>query len=76
MFSHTCAQANVPGALSVDMVCQEGNFIIENVTYYNDAKLGTELSAEADWGRRGLYMGPQVCSGNLCTISIINFFLF
>src|ERR1700722_14820440 len=30
------------------------------MSYYRDAKLGTELTAEADWSRRGLYMGPQV----------------
>lgn len=48
-----------PGALSVDMVCQEGNFIVDNVSYYKDAKLGNDLTAEADWKRRGLYIGPQ-----------------
>lgn len=43
------------------MVCQEGNFVIENVSFYGDSKVGTELTADADWARRGLYMGPQVC---------------
>lgn len=47
--------------MSVDMVCQEGHFIVDNISYYKDAKLGTELTAEADWKRRGLYIGPQVC---------------
>jgi len=42
------------------MVCQEGNFVIENISYYKDAKMGTDLTAEADWARRGLYMGPAV----------------
>ncbi|KAF9009928.1 mitochondrial glycoprotein [Cyathus striatus] len=37
-----------PGALNVDMVCQEGHFIV-----------GLTL-AEMDWKRRGLYIGPQV----------------
>lgn len=32
----------------------------ENVSFYDDAKLGTELTAEADWKRRGMYIGPQV----------------
>ena len=45
----------------MDMVCQEGHFIVDNVSYYKDAKIGTELTAEADWKRRGLYVGPQVC---------------
>ena len=54
-------QSSVPGSLSVDAVCQEGVFVIENLSYYNDAKLATDLSPEADWKRRGLYIGPQVC---------------
>ncbi|GJJ14974.1 hypothetical protein Clacol_009244 [Clathrus columnatus] len=47
------------GALSLDAVCQDGIFITENVAFYSDATLANELSAEADWKRRGLYMGPQ-----------------
>ena len=53
-------QPSVPGALSVDAVCQEGVFVIENVSFYKDAKLATDLTAEADCKRRGLYIGPQV----------------
>jgi len=41
------------------MTCQEGNFVIENISFYEDTKLGVELTAEADWKRRGLYIGPQ-----------------
>ncbi|KAG6900275.1 hypothetical protein C0993_000463 [Termitomyces sp. T159_Od127] len=48
-----------PGCLNVDMVAQEGHFVVENLSFYQDAKLGTELSAEADWKRRGVYLGPQ-----------------
>jgi complement component 1 Q subcomponent-binding protein len=54
-------QPSVPGALSIDAVCQEGTFVVENVSFYNDAKIATDLTAEADWKRRGLYIGPQVC---------------
>jgi hypothetical protein len=42
------------------MMCQEGTFIADNISFYKDASLGTELTAEADWKRRGLYIGPQV----------------
>jgi complement component 1 Q subcomponent-binding protein len=42
------------------MLCQDGTFSIENLSFYDDAKTGTELTAEADWNRRGLYIGPQV----------------
>ena len=41
-------------------MCQEGQFVIENISFYDDASLGTDLTAEADWKRRGLYIGPQV----------------
>ena len=32
---------------------------IESVMFYKDNKLAGEQSAEADWQRRGLYIGPQ-----------------
>ena len=41
------------------MIVQDGHFIVENVSFYDDAKIGTELTAEADWKRRGLYIGPH-----------------
>lgn len=41
-------------------MCQEGAFIVDNLSFYTDSKVGTELTAEADWKRRGLYIGPQV----------------
>jgi complement component 1 Q subcomponent-binding protein len=40
-------------------MCQEGAFLVDNISFYADAKLGTDLTAEADWKRRGLYIGPQ-----------------
>jgi len=48
-----------PGALTFDAMAQEGLFVIENISFYADGKLGTEMTAEADWKRRGLYIGPQ-----------------
>lgn len=54
-------QPSVSGALSIDAVCQEGAFVVENLSFYNDSKLATDLTAEADWKRRGLYIGPEVC---------------
>lgn len=41
------------------MIVQDGQFIVDNISFYEDAKIGTELTAEADWKRRGLYIGPQ-----------------
>jgi len=57
--SFTITKPSVPGALSIDAVCQEGVFVLENVSFYNETKLATDLTAEADWKRRGLYIGPQ-----------------
>ncbi|EAU89704.2 regulatory protein suaprga1 [Coprinopsis cinerea okayama7 len=57
--SLTITKSNAPGSLNIDMIAQEGHFMVENVSFYDDAKLGTELTAEADWKRRGMYIGPQ-----------------
>ena len=46
-------------AINVDALCQEGAFLVDNISFYSDAAVGTELTAEADWKRRGLYIGPQ-----------------
>ena len=54
-------QDGAPGALTVDAMCQDGAFVTDNLSFYADTKTGTELTAEADWKRRGLYIGPQVC---------------
>jgi hypothetical protein len=55
----TRAQSSGEGALNVDAMVQEGAFVIDNVSFYPSAAVGTELTAEADWKRRGLYIGPQ-----------------
>jgi len=47
------------GSLNIDAQAQDGQFMVENVTFYKDDKLATDLTAEADWVRRGLYIGPQ-----------------
>jgi len=57
--SVSVTKTNGPGALSIDMVTQEGQFMIENISFYSDSKIGTDITAEADWKRRGLYIGPQ-----------------
>jgi len=57
--SVSVTKTNGPGALNIDMVTQEGQFMIENISFYSDSKIGTDITAEADWKRRGLYIGPQ-----------------
>jgi len=47
------------GALSIEALTQEGIFNIETVSFYPDAKLANDLTAEADYTRRGTYVGPQ-----------------
>ncbi|KIJ62193.1 hypothetical protein HYDPIDRAFT_158469 [Hydnomerulius pinastri MD-312] len=57
--SFSITKNNAKGSLNVDSMCQEGAFLVDNISYYPDAQLGTELTADADWKRRGLYIGPQ-----------------
>ncbi|KAJ6544138.1 regulatory protein suaprga1 [Mycena capillaripes] len=52
-------KSGVPGAIEIDMTIQSGQFLVENVTYYGDAKLVQDVGVEADWKRRGLYLGPE-----------------
>ncbi|KAK0546594.1 Mitochondrial acidic protein mam33 [Tilletia horrida] len=47
------------GAMTLEALVQDGAWVIENISYYSDAKLATDPTAEADWARRGLYIGPQ-----------------
>lgn len=46
--------------MTIDAVAQDGMFLVDNVTLYPDEQVGTELTPEADWRRRGMYMGPAV----------------
>ncbi|KIP06473.1 hypothetical protein PHLGIDRAFT_106952 [Phlebiopsis gigantea 11061_1 CR5-6] len=57
--SFAITKNGTPGALTIDAMCQDGTFVTDNISFYPDAKVGTELTAEADWKRRGLYIGPQ-----------------
>jgi hypothetical protein len=47
------------GALSIEAQVQDGIFSIETVSYYKDAKLANDLTADSDYKRRGTYVGPQ-----------------
>ncbi|KAG5518136.1 hypothetical protein PMAC_003322 [Pneumocystis sp. 'macacae'] len=47
------------GALVIDAVAQDGAFIIDNILYYKDENLALAQTAEADWQRRGTYIGPS-----------------
>ncbi|KAI6118664.1 mitochondrial glycoprotein [Pisolithus croceorrhizus] len=57
--SFSITKEHAQGSINVDTMCQDGAFIVDNISYYPDAQLGSELTAEADWKRRGLYIGPQ-----------------
>ena len=47
------------GALHFEGLIQDGAVVVQNISFYKDAALATGLTAEADWNRRGLYIGPQ-----------------
>lgn len=33
--------------------------MVDAISFVKDAKVGTDLTVEADWKRRALYLGPQ-----------------
>jgi len=51
------------GALAIEAVAQDGDFVIENLYYFPSADLAEPKTAEQDWERRALYTGPPF--GNL-----------
>jgi hypothetical protein len=53
--------------LSIDAIVQDGAFIVDNISFYKDEKLANDATAEADWNRRGLYIGPEVLHKTLIT---------
>ncbi|THH11945.1 hypothetical protein EW145_g350 [Phellinidium pouzarii] len=52
-------KSDTPGSMNIDTMCQDVGFLIEHVGFFNDALIGTEVTAEMDWKRRGLYSGPS-----------------
>ena len=57
------------GALVFEAILADGVFLINYVSYYNDAKLASDWTVEADWMRRGFYPGPQFETlDNVCII--------
>lgn len=51
------------GALTIEAVAQDGDFVIDNVFYFPTADLAEPKTAEKDYERRALYTGPPF--GNL-----------
>ena len=51
------------GALQVEAIAQDGEIVIENVSYFNNADLADAKTAELDYSKRNLYSGPPF--GNL-----------
>lgn len=47
-----------PGALNIDAIAQEGNIVVENLFYYDDAKVAKVESPEAAQKRADVYPGP------------------
>ncbi|PWY98686.1 mitochondrial glyco protein [Testicularia cyperi] len=56
-----CVQITKPntGALTIDATVQDGNVTIDSISHYTDANLATAMSAQADFERRGVYLGPH-----------------
>ncbi|KAF2752257.1 mitochondrial glyco protein [Sporormia fimetaria CBS 119925] len=51
------------GALSIEAVAQDGDFIIEDLAHFTTAELAEPQTAEQSWQRQSLYTGPPF--GNL-----------
>nr|UOP57159.1 putative mitochondrial p32 family protein [Thecaphora frezii] len=47
------------GAMTLEAVAQDGEMSIDNITFLKDNKMAEDLTPEADWARRGVYVGPQ-----------------
>lgn len=58
------------GGLTVDAVAEDGLFVIDAVSFYKDEQQALDMSAEGDWKRRALYMGPEVRSFTFSSFSI------
>ncbi|SNX87942.1 probable Mrb1 - Mitochondrial p32 Family Protein [Melanopsichium pennsylvanicum] len=46
-------------ALMLDAFVQDGEVNVDNIAYYKDQELATRIDAEADFQRRGVYLGPS-----------------
>lgn len=51
------------GAMLIEALAQDGDFLIDNVYYFADADLAEPEHAEQDWKRKSVYAGPPF--GNL-----------
>lgn len=51
------------GAMLIEAIAQDGDFLIDNVYYFADADLAEPSQAEQDWKRKSVYAGPPF--GNL-----------
>jgi complement component 1 Q subcomponent-binding protein len=61
--SHVRNQPQSDAGLAIEAALQDGAFVVEGASYFADSKMATESSADADWKRRSLYLGPQVSLG-------------
>lgn len=53
-------QPGTHSALAIEAAVQDGAFVVEGASYFHDSKLAVDTTAEGDWKRRNLYLGPQV----------------
>ena len=51
------------GAMQIETIAQDGMIVIENVYYYQNADLADAKTAELDYSKKSLYLGPPF--GNL-----------
>jgi complement component 1 Q subcomponent-binding protein len=45
----------------MDLLVENETFVIDNISFYKDEKVAEDMTAEGDWKRRGIYIGPREC---------------
>ena len=43
----------------MDLLVENESFVIDNISFYKDEKVAEDMTAEGDWKRRGIYIGPR-----------------
>ncbi len=43
----------------MDLLVEDEQFVIDNISYYLEKGVAEDMTAEGDWKRRGIYIGPR-----------------
>ncbi|OZJ05509.1 putative DNA repair helicase ercc3 [Bifiguratus adelaidae] len=57
--AHVSIEKAGKGVLSFDTIAQDGEFVIQNISHYDDAKTALGDTVESEWERSAAYLGPE-----------------